>query len=81
MTGTPGRARLELRTERGLKAAVAVVVVAAAGGDLPRTLPGTTALAADHRDRCQQRYQLGASLRLPPVSVAASGMPVASQTR
>jgi hypothetical protein len=65
-------------------AAVDVVVVAAAGEQLPRAPARPAAQAADRRDggtALSSGMSWVMSLRLPPVSVTASGMPPASQIR
>lgn len=71
-----------LHTEIPDRAAVLVMVVAAVAQHHVRAAPGPTALAPHRRHRFEQRdMSWVTSLRLPPVSVAASGMPVASVIR
>jgi hypothetical protein len=57
------------------------VVVAVVGGDAPRSLSRPADLAADGRDPLDERDQLGDVVAVAPVSVQASGIPVASTRR
>ncbi|WP_435808578.1 hypothetical protein [Streptomyces afghaniensis] len=79
----PGAARSEVRGDLEPTDLVPVdlVVIAAVGVQIPGAAQWLTALAADRRDGLDQRDQLVTSLRLPPVVIAASGMPCASTIR
>lgn len=63
------------------QAAVLVVVVSAVSEDDVRTPPWAAAPALHRRHCLQERDELGDVVRLPPVSVTASGMPEASVIR
>jgi hypothetical protein len=62
-------------------AAVLVVVIAAVGDQAVGALAWPAGLAADRADTVDPRQQLGESFRLPPVSVAARGIPEGSTIR
>ena len=62
-------------------AAVLVVVVAAVGHHAVGSLAGPADSAAYRRHTLDQRHELVTSLRLPPVTVQASGTPLASTRR
>ena len=62
-------------------AAVLVVVIAAVGDELLGALARPARLAADRADAVDQGQQLSDVVRLPPVSVIASGMPAVSQIK
>jgi hypothetical protein len=63
------------------QAAILVVVVAAVGGQTVGAPSRPADLALDRRHPVEQRDQLVMSLRLPPVTDHASGIPVASTRR
>lgn len=62
-------------------AAVLVVVVAAIGSDPVGASAGPADLAAYRRHAIDERHQLRDVVAVPPVTVQASGIPVASTRR